>query len=442
MRMPSFGGAKKREPEARPAHPVKSSDERIAGAVVVAGIAFAMVVGCGGGDVAPTSPTQEREGGAASSTSTNETKCPSPPLEPTEGVLARSCDPKFDAMLRPGDEAPASNEAGPPLPPPKPTEIPLATTGDPKLDALLQAGDEAFARDDVKAAGKAYDEAKKAAPKRAAPIVGVARVRVREVTAGNFGFASAPKNPKIAAIEGDLRRAVGLEPTFGPAHVELGRTRLLLGDAAGAESELRKGIELLPADPEAHSALGVALLALGKREEALVEVTRARDLDPGSGARRGNLGTVLFMNGKVDEAIGEYRIAVKLQPDEPQPHSDLGTALLARNDVNGAVVELRRAIALDESRATFRSNLGYALQRAGRRDEAIAEYKKATSLDPKLVSAWVNLATALAQDPATRADARKALEIAKKLDATDPRVKANLEELDALEKESQPAHPF
>lgn len=423
MRMPSFGGAKKREPETRPAHPVKSSDERISGVVAAVGIAFAMVVGCGGGDVAPTSPTQERESVAATA--------------PVPSSKASATSNAGDA----GAPSTATDDTSA-LPPPKPTEIPLATTGDPKLDALLQTGDEAFARDDVKAAGKAYDEAKKAAPKRAAPIVGVARVRVREVTAGNFGFASAPKNPKIAAIEGDLRRAVGLETTFGPAHVELGRARLLLGDAAGAESELRKGIELLPADPEAHSALGVALLALGKREEALVEVTRARDLDPGSGARRGNLGTVLFMNGKVDEAIGEYRIAVKLQPDEPQPHSDLGTALLARNDVNGAVVELRRAIALDESRATFRSNLGYALQRAGRRDEAIAEYKKATSLDPKLVSAWVNLATALAQDPATRADARKALEIAKKLDATDPRVKANLEELDALEKESQPAHPF
>lgn len=429
MRMPSFGEAKKREPEARPD-----------GALFMA-MAVAMIVGCGGPDVGATSPTSRGgECGAASSTEGCPNQAASPP---SASSSSSSSSPSASSSPNVGAAgAPSPTEADAALPPPKPTEIPLATTGDPKLDALLRTGDDAFAQGDAKAAAKAYEEAKKSAPKRAAPIVGLARVRVREANGGNFGFASAAKDPKIAAIEGDLRRAVGLEPAFGPAHVELGRTRLLLGDAAGASTALRRGVELLPDDPEAHSALGVSLLALGKREEALVEITRARDLDPGSGARRGNLGTVLFMNGKVDEAVAEYRIAAKLQPDEPQPHSDLGTALLARNDLNGAIMELRRAIALDGERATFRSNLGYALQRAGKRDEAIAEYKKATSLDPKLVSAWVNLATALAQDPKTRAEARKALETAKKLDATDPRVKANLEELDALEKESRSEHPF
>jgi len=98
------------------------------------------------------------------------------------------------------------------------------------------------------------------------------------------------------------------------------------------------------------------------------------------------------------------------------------------------VTELERAIALDPQRATFRSNLGYALQIQGKRTDAIAQYREALRLDPKLASAWINLATALAQDPKTRAEARSALEKARAIDPTDPRVKANLEELDALEK--------
>jgi Flp pilus assembly protein TadD len=91
-------------------------------------------------------------------------------------------------------------------------------------------------------------------------------------------------------------------------------------------------------------------------------------------------------------------------------------------------------VRLDSKRATYRSNLGYALQRKGMIAEAQAEYEESIRLDPKLVSAWINLATLLAQTPATRKRARSCLETAARLDPTDPRVKPNLEELDDLER--------
>ncbi len=88
---------------------------------------------------------------------------------------------------------------------------------------------------------------------------------------------------------------------------------------------------------------------------------------------------------------------------------------------------------LEPRRATFHSNLGYALQQSGSVDRARSEYQEALRLDPKLVSAWINLATALARDPATRKEARADLERARALSPDDPRVVANLQELDALE---------
>jgi Flp pilus assembly protein TadD len=97
-----------------------------------------------------------------------------------------------------------------------------------------------------------------------------------------------------------------------------------------------------------------------------------------------------------------------------------------------AVAELARAVQGDPARATFHSNYGFALQQSGRMDDAIAEYRAALRLDPKLVSAWINLGTALAASPKTRPEARAALEKARALAPDDPRVKANLEELDAL----------
>jgi Flp pilus assembly protein TadD len=86
----------------------------------------------------------------------------------------------------------------------------------------------------------------------------------------------------------------------------------------------------------------------------------------------------------------------------------------------------------------LRSNLGYALQQRHDFPAAIAEYRSAISLDEKLVSAWLNLGAALALT-GERAEARRALEQAKKLDPTDPRVKASLDELRALEQNRGPS---
>jgi Flp pilus assembly protein TadD len=90
-------------------------------------------------------------------------------------------------------------------------------------------------------------------------------------------------------------------------------------------------------------------------------------------------------------------------------------------------------VQIEPARASFHSNLGFALQQSGRMDRARSEYREALRLDPKLVSAWINLATALARDASTRGQARAALERARVLSPGDPRVKANLAELDALD---------
>jgi Flp pilus assembly protein TadD len=139
-----------------------------------------------------------------------------------------------------------------------------------------------------------------------------------------------------------------------------------------------------------------------------------------------------MMAGRTKEAIAEYEARARIDDGDARAHSDLGTALLGTQDLARALSELQRAVRADPERPTFHSNLGYAMQQAGRIDGAMAEYREALRLDPKLVSAWINLATALAIDPKRRPEARSALEKARALAPDDPRVKANLEELDAL----------
>ncbi len=342
----------------------------------------------------------------------------------------------------PSSSAPVPPDAGamapPPkgsFPPPKPQTIRLTRGDGAPVEAELRDGDAAIEAQDFVSAEMHYRRAESIAPRDLAPKVGRLRTKIAKA-APDFGFASAKDNHDVRAAVAELSKLVSLPAAvdYGPAYAELGRGQLLLGDAPAALVQLTRAAELLPDDPEVLSACGVAELASGNAENALRRLKRGVELDMGSAPRHGNLGTVLFMLGRVPEAIAEYEIEVALADSEPRAHSDLGTALLAANDVQRGILELRRAVTLDPRRATFRSNLGYALQLSSQRELAIAEYRKAIDLDPKLVSAWVNLATILARDPATRAQARAALMTAKRLDPQDPRVKANLDELDALEK--------
>jgi Flp pilus assembly protein TadD len=330
--------------------------------------------------------------------------------------------------------------AGEPLPPARPATISLSSGHREPGDDELAAGDEAFERGDLVAAEKSYAAARAAGGPTAtsASAVGIARVRIAREGAP-LDYASARGNSSITAAAKDLARIAKETPEFGPAFVELGRARLLLGDAAGSIESLKRGASLLADEPEAHSQLGVAWLATGHSEEAVRELARAAELDMGSGARHGNLGTALLMAGRTKEAIAEYELHARIDDGDARAHSDLGTALLATTDLERALSELTRATALEPHRASFHSNLGYALQQAGQSDRAIAEYREALRLDAGLASAWINLATILARNPKTRAEARAALARAAAASPDDPRVKANLDELNALEKGTSPA---
>jgi len=293
-------------------------------------------------------------------------------------------------------------------------------------------GDAACERGDWDAAEQIFTSYGAAHSGDAVGPVGIARARI-----GRLGlpmdYAAAKGNREVSTIMTSLVAVTKHHPTFGPAFIELGRTRLLLGDAPGALDALKTGVKLLADDPEAHSQLGIALLATGHADGSVRELSRAMELDPNSPARHGNLGTALLMLGHTKEAIAEYEARVRLDDGDARAHSDLGTALLGTQDLERAVDELKRAVGLDPARASFHSNLGFAFQQGGRIDAAVAEYREALQRDPKLVSAWINLATALARSPKSRAEAHAALSRAAALSPGDPRVQANLDELNALE---------
>lgn len=399
------------------------------GVVALSGILS--LLACGGTESPPRSPDDAVVAPAASS-------APSVPVPAASASGAGARDPReqIPREKASAEPAPKAASAKPILPTaaPRPVTIPLVPEGEDSAYATaIRQGDDAFERNDLAATERAYQSAKKIAPKRSPALVGLARLRIAKTNVP-FEFAAGKKNPVVVEAAAELTRIVAADKDNGPALAELGRAQLLLGDAAKVVPSLKRASELLPDHPEVQSSFAIALLATGRTEEALAAFRAASTLDKGSAVRHSHYATALLMRGQVKEAINEYEIAVGLDDADARAHSDLGAALLSDNQLERAVTELERAIALDPKRATFQSNLGYALQQQGKRDAAVAHYRDALRLDDKLVSAWINLATVLAQDPKSRSEARSALERARTLDPTDPRVTANLKELDDLER--------
>src|SRR6185437_3739312 len=142
------------------------------------------------------------------------------------------------------------------------------------------AGDTAFAAGDHAAAEKAYHAAEAKDRKDPAAIVGAMRAKIAKAGV-TTDFNSAPKHPVLVSAVGELKRAIKLDDSYAPAHLELGRAYLVLGSTGEALESLRRAVELAPGDAEAHSALGIAHLAGGHLPDAIRELARSAEIAPG-----------------------------------------------------------------------------------------------------------------------------------------------------------------
>lgn len=307
----------------------------------------------------------------------------------------------------------------------------LARGNKSSADQALGEGDTAYRNLDFVGAQKAYEKAATLAPKDPAPIVGIVRSRLSAEQAP-VDIAGAPKHPGLLRAVDDLEKAVRLDERYAPARLELGRTFLVLGRMDEAQAVLRKAIDLAPQDAETHSAFGVSLLATGIVETAVRELEIAAGLESSSAIRFKNWGTALFAAGKTQEAVRAFERAAQLAPADARIQNDLGTGLLTLGETDRALEHLFAAVKRNPKKATYRSNLGYGFAQRGELDRAILIYREALALDPKLGSAWINLGNALAKQRKFQ-EARAAYDQAEALDPTDPRVKAVIEELRAIE---------
>jgi Flp pilus assembly protein TadD len=229
------------------------------------------------------------------------------------------------------------------------------------------------------------------------------------------------------------RTSLALDPTLLDTEKALANIAISRGRHADAAAAFRRLLQRSNGqDADLHIGLGDALAGLGQNAEAEASYRRAVEAEPAYWGAHSSLGTYLWQRGKLDEAATAMRRAAELVPSSANAWSNVGGVLQMKGDFDGALQAYRRSLQLEPSKEAY-SNLGTTLYYLNRFPEAVGNFERAAELGPYDYTVQGNLADALWQVPARRADAvaryqRATLLAEKQLEATpgDPTLRAQL----------------
>ena len=146
-----------------------------------------------------------------------------------------------------------------------------------------------------------------------------------------------------------LRKVIVSEPTFAPAHLNLGKALLSDGKVEESIGELREAVRLESQSTGAHYQLGLALARAGRKDEAASELQKSREL-AASDDRKQNAdldiaeGRVALDRGELDQAAAKFRHALELQPQSSDAEHFWGVVLEKEGDAQGASAAYRKAL--------------------------------------------------------------------------------------------------
>lgn len=179
----------------------------------------------------------------------------------------------------------------------------------------------------------------------------------------------------------DLEPLAGAQPTWPPAHLELGLARGETGDSKGAVEALSRAVALDPTLVEGWTALAVQHRLLGHAQAAGRAAARAlsaatRDpvlLEAGAALNEGKL------------AVAEHllRDRLRARPDDPPALRMLAETATRLGRYEDAEALLRRCLELTPGFIPARHNLAVALYRQTRAAEALAETEVLLEADPR-----------------------------------------------------------
>jgi len=226
-----------------------------------------------------------------------------------------------------------------------------------------------------------------------------------------------------AAAEAAFRKATELDPSFAPAHLDLGLAELKQGKLPDAIASIRKSLQLDPSLPGAHLFLGIAEYQSNDTDNALVDLRQELKQDPKNVQALTWLGIVELNAGHPElasepldraaelspkdenvldyqvqahmaEAKQSYTVLYKLNPASWRLHR-LNAAIDAQaQDHKGAIEEYQLAIKLAPREPELYEGMGWEYRKLGQADQAAKSFAEQLRLTPGNPIAMYNLGSA------------------------------------------------
>jgi Tfp pilus assembly protein PilF len=188
----------------------------------------------------------------------------------------------------------ASSPAAAPLSPSRPSKNPQAQ------EAMQQAEDLFFRKNDVKGSVDLLKKAVKLDPWYGPGylLLGVAQMQLGNWSDAQWAFEETAK----------------VEPGNARAYLGVGSALNEQGNYAAAEQALQQSLEIREDSAESHYELARSLAALGKWEAAAPHVRRSIELNPDYAGPHALMGNIALQSGDANTALDQFRTYLKLAP--------------------------------------------------------------------------------------------------------------------------------
>ncbi len=196
------------------------------------------------------------------------------------------------------------------------------------------------------------------------------------------------------AIE-SFRRAIEVDPEYGPAYVSLGTAYMRLDRLSEAARTFRRAIDVDPDDASAYVGLGQTLKLQSAPDEAIEALETALELEPGNADATYTLALIYLDTGDLDQEQEYLERTVELEPRNSLAQSRLADIYLAQERYPEAVRALRAALTGRQPVEHVHTRLAQAYYKMGDVERAENELRKEIIISPRSPSPHANLASLL-----------------------------------------------
>ena len=200
---------------------------------------------------------------------------------------------------------------------------------------------------------------------------------------GNFGLL--PPNEAYPKAKLAAEEALKFDPDLVEAQVSLAFVKSLFErDWPGAEAAFKRAIELNPNYGPAHQWYGVSLAGAGRLDEAVAELKRAQQVDPQSLTISAVVGWMLYLARDYDQAIDQVKTVLEMDANFALAHRYLGLIYEQKGMYAEAISEFQQAESLSGARPLDSGALAHAYAIAGKSAEARQILTKVIERSPRV----------------------------------------------------------